>query len=53
MGAFFLFGVDIVADILVILGRTNIILLLVKVAFHDEGILWKMFGDKACRQART
>ena len=34
------------------MGGTKILLLLVKVALHSEGILGKMFGDKTCRQAR-
>ena len=42
-------GVDVVAEILMLLGITKILLLWVKVAFHDEGRLGKMFGDKACR----
>ena len=48
----FLFGVDVVAEMLMSSGRTKIILLLVKVAFHSEGSLGQMFGDEASRQAR-
>ena len=39
MGVLFLLGVDVVEEILMRLGGTKIILLLVKVAFHGEGIL--------------
>ena len=53
MGLLFLFGVDVVADILMLLGVTKIIFLMVKVALHGEGRLGKMFGDEACRQARA
>ena len=52
MGALFLLGVDVIAEILMWLGRTKISLLLIKVAFHVEGKMGDMFGDKACRQAR-
>ena len=52
VGALFLFGEDVVEEILMCLGGTKILLLLVKVDLHSEGILGKMFGDKACRQAR-
>ena len=52
MGVTFLFGVDVVAEILMSSGRTKILLLLVKVAFHNEGRLGKMFGDEVFRQAR-
>ena len=50
MGVLFLLGVDVIAEILMLSGRTEIILLLVKLAFHGEGRLGKMFVDKACRQ---
>ena len=52
MGVLFLFGVDVVEEILMQLGRTKVLLFLVKVALHGEGRLGKMFGDEACRQAR-
>ena len=52
MGALFLLGVDVVEEILMRVSGTKIILLLIKVKFHREGGLWKMFGDKACGKAR-
>ena len=52
MGALFLIGVDIVEESLVRVSGTKIILLLIKVAFHREGVLWRMFGDKACGKVR-
>ena len=52
MGVLFLFWVDVVAEMLMSSGRTKIILLLVKVAFHGEGILGKMFGGETFRQSR-
>ena len=47
MGAPFLLGVEVVKEIFMIVSGTKILLLLIKVAFHREGGLWKMFGDKA------
>ena len=51
MGSLLLFGVDFFEEILVGLSGTNIILLLVEVAFDREGGLWKMFGDEVCGKA--
>ena len=45
-------GMDGVKEILMRLSRTKIILLLIKMDFHLEGGLWKMFGDEACGKAR-
>ena len=52
MGALFLLGVDVVKESLMVLSGTNIILLLIEVAFYHEGGLWKMFGDEACGKSR-
>ena len=52
MGAMFLLRVEVIKEILMKVSGTNIILLLIKVDFHHEGVLWKMFGDEACRKAR-
>ena len=52
MGALFLLGVDVVAEILMWLGRTKMLLLLVKVDFHGEGRMGKVFRDKTFVQAR-
>ena len=52
VGGLFLLGVDVVEEILILLIGTKIILLLVKVAFHCEGGLRNMFGDKSCGKAR-
>ena len=52
MGVLLLLGVDVVAEILVWLGRTKILLLLVKVNFNGKGRLGEMFGDEACGQVR-
>ena len=52
MGALFFIGVDIIEEILMVLSGTEILLLLIKVAFYDEGGLWKIFGDKDSRKAR-
>ena len=45
-------GVDVIKVILIGLSGTNILLLLVELAFDREGGLWRMFGDKACGKAR-
>ena len=42
--ALFLLGVEVVEGILMRVSGTKIILLLIEVAFHHEGGLWKMFG---------
>ena len=52
MGVMFFFGVDVVAEIVVRLGITVIILFLLKVDLHIKGILWKMFGYEAFGQSR-
>ena len=48
MGALLFLGVDIVKESLMGLSGTNIIFLLIEVAFYREGGMWKMFGDEAC-----
>ena len=35
------------------LSGMRILLLLIEVAFHREGGLWKIFGGEACRKARS
>ena len=52
MGALFFLGVDVIEEILMLLSEMKIILLLVNVAFHCEGVLRKMFVDKVCGNAR-
>ena len=47
-----LLGGKVVKESLMRVSGINIILLLIKVDFHREGGLWKMFGDKACGKAR-
>ena len=44
--------VEIIKESLMVLSGTNIIFLLVTVAFYCEGGLWKMFGDEAFGKAR-
>ena len=53
VGALFLLGVDVVEESLMRLSGTVILLLLIEVAFHREGGLWKIFGGEACRKARS
>ena len=48
MGELFLLGVDVAEESLLGLSGTNIIFLLIEVAFYREGGMWKMFGDEAC-----
>ena len=52
MGAIFLLRVDVIKESLMIVSGTKILLLLINVAFHREGGLWKMFGDEACGKSR-
>ena len=52
VGLLFLLGVDVIKESLMGLIGTNIILLLIEVAFYREGGSWKMFGDEASRKAR-
>ena len=52
MGALFLLGVDVVEEILIRVSGTKILFLLIKVAFHREGGLWKIFIDEACGKSR-
>ena len=52
MGLLFLLGVDVIKESLMGLIGTNIILLLIEVAFYREGGSWKMFGDEASGKAR-
>ena len=52
VGVMLLLRVDVVAELLVWLGGTKIVLFLIKVAIHDEWRLGKMFLDEDHRQDR-
>ena len=52
MGVLLLLEVDVVEEVLMRVSLTKNILILIKVDFHCEGGLWKMFGYKSCGKAR-
>ena len=49
----FLLGVNAVEENLMTVSGKNILLLWIKAAFHSEGGLWKIFGDKGLRKGQA